>query len=697
MGSEQKDTAMEVVEFVQLDTSFAVNPKDVDKVRRRFMTMLAEKRPDETRLADCEVLRAQNTEGETFALKRLRPLPGDTDTYSRRGREAALFEEYRCQLAVSQLRGFPKVYGYGVTKEGDPVILMEWVSGETLLDAELLHHLPAPAGGTGCTGHVVAALALSVLQTLISTGCLDGIFIHRDISPRNIMIRPSDEASPDILDTHLIDLGSAIFMSRSEATFTRTLDVWRSATPEYAPPEMLVLDDRNYIEARRSPSIDIYALASVLYEMYGGATPYRLSEHPGANAFQLKTTTAPAPLAPHMPEDQPLIDAIMSGLAAAQDDRPSGQDLFHSIAAWQEQMTGHEIALKQASAPAASGRSHLQSGYISSYAAPALPGGAPQRIDTGYAAQPQDGPRKPAISRRSLLMGAGYVAGIAALAVAASQTRLFGLIPEYGLNSRSWKDLSSIANEIANAASYDDALAIAVKHDLAEKDGTIKDGLTKDIELLDGTKATMQIIDFYHDDRTDGAGKAGLTFAFTEPITARSMSASEMASGGWEACGMRSWLNGDLAALMPDDLSSEIVQVSKLTNNDGSTKTADSVTTTDETLWLFSMAELGGTREPSSFAVGYTYLASILNAEGTQYRYWKDRNVSADGSANDATQKTWDGAQCYWWLRSPSPDCSEDDKQTWFNRVGPNGDVFHFATAATGDENTTTVLPGFCI
>ncbi len=693
MSSEGKDTTIEVIEFVQLDTSFAVNPKDEDKVRRRYMTMLAEKRPDEARLTDCELLRAQNTEGETFALKRLRPLPGDTNSFSRRGREAALFEEYRCQLAVSQLRGFPKVYGYGVTQDGDPAILMEWISGETLLDAERLHHLPSPADGTGCTGHVVAGLALSVLQTLISTSCLDGIFIHRDISPRNIMIHASTEASPDILDTHLIDLGSAIFMSRSEATFTRTLDVWRSATPEYAPPEMLALDDRSYIEARRSPSIDIYALSSVLYEMYGGTTPYRLSEHPGANAFQLKTTTAPAPLVPHVPEDQPLIDAIMSGLAAAQDARPSAEDLFHRIASWQEQMTGHTIVLKQASAPAASGRSHLQSGYISSYNTPALPEGVPQRIDTGDAAQPESSSGKLVISRRSLLIGAGA----AAFGVAAWRTQLFGLLADHGLNSYSWDDIAGIAGEIEGAASYDDALSIAVQRGLARSDGSIRDGLTKDIELLDGTTATVQLIDIYHDDRPDNGGKAGLTFAFTEPVAARNMSDSAMTAGGWEACGLRLWLSSDFAALVPDELLSHIIPVSKMTNNAGATKSTDSVTATDETFWLFSMAELGGTREASSFSAGYGYLASIINAEGTQYRYWKDHGVSSNGTPNNPTQKTWNGAQCYWWLRSPSPDCSEDDGQTWFNRVGPNGDVFHFATAATGDDNTTTALPGFCL
>lgn len=97
-ANEEGSSALEVVEFAQLDTSFAVNPKDEGTVRRKYMTVLAQRRPATDHLSDCEVLAAHNTEGDLFALKRLRPLPTDTDPLSRRGREAALFEEYRTML-----------------------------------------------------------------------------------------------------------------------------------------------------------------------------------------------------------------------------------------------------------------------------------------------------------------------------------------------------------------------------------------------------------------------------------------------------------------------------------------------------------------------------------------------------------------------------------------------------------------------
>ena len=687
---------LEVVEFAQLDTSFPVSPKDEGEVRRRYMTMLVRPRAAGARLADCEVLEATNTEGERFALKRLRPLPTDTDPFSRRGREAALFEEYRNQLAVSQLKGFPRALGYGVTREGDPAILMVWVEGDTLLEAERRGGLPQAKGGAGCTGLAVAALGLGVLSVLASTRCLDGTFVHRDLSSRNIMLLPRGGVPSEVMDLRLVDLGSSIFLSGSEATFTRTMDVWRYATPEYAPPEMLALDDRRYIEARRSPSIDVYALGSVLFEAYAGRTPFSLSERPGADAFALKAAGAPEAPRPHEPEDRPLVDAIMSCLEPEQRRRPSVTELFERIATWQGRACGRTVTLAVPPAPAPGGTSRLRSGYVSAYATPALPKAGDA---AGGAGAPREGARKDLVvlSRRSLLVGAACAAGAGALGIAAWRTRLFGLASGSGLNRTSWEELASVAEEVSRTHSEDDALAVARAHGLVDADGSIADGRAKDLELLDGTRATVQLVGVYHDERADGSGRAGLTFAFAEPVSARAMSGSAMPSGGWEQCEMRSWLNADLLALLPDDLRPLVVPVSKLTNNEGATRSASSVTATQDSLWLFSMAELGGTRQAATFAAGYGYLADIIGAEGEQYRYWRDLNVSTEASSNDATQRSWDGSPCYWWTRSPSPDCSEDDGQTWFNRVGPNGDVFHFAVAATGDDEVSAVLPGFCL
>ncbi|MGN0071530.1 MAG: DUF6273 domain-containing protein [Atopobiaceae bacterium] len=693
MNDKAGTGGLEVIEFEQFDTSFAVSPTDEGATRRRYMTLLVEHEDEHaqsTRLSDAQLLHVQNTEGTSFALKRLRPVPQDADPFARRGREAALFEEYRNQLAVSQLKGFPDVFGYGVTHEGDPGILMEWIEGQTLREASASGLIPREKDG-GAPGTAVAAIALSVLQTLISTEYLEGTFVHRDISPRNIMIR-TDESTPfkdgSDPETCLIDLGSSIFMRKDDASFTTTMDVWRAATPEYAPPEMLALNDRSQILARRSPSIDIYALASVLYELYAGQTPFRLADHPGEDAYLLKTQSEPHPLEPRTPKDRGLTDAIMACIKVPQAERPNARILFREIAAWQKETTGRTSALRHEEIPSRRSGTRL---WTSEHQETPRRFQKIQTETLGNPAAAEPAKRHPALTRRSFLIGAGVVAAAAVAGFGAYEA----LRPK-SFGEKSWSEISDIASAIAGAASLDEAASIAHDKGIADEDGSVADGLTKSIALADGTTASVQVVGYWHDDTEDG-GKAGLTFAFTDPIAARAMADASMPEGGWEQCSMRSWLADDFMASMPDELASIIVPAVKLTNNAGSTRTADSVTTTTDSIWLFSMAELGGTRKAETFASGYGYLADIVNAEGTQYEYWKDQSVSITARLNEATQRKWQGKDCYWWTRSPSPDCSEDGGETWFNRVGPNGDVFDFATVATGDEYTSCVLPGFCI
>ncbi len=689
-------TDLRVIEFQQFDTSFAVPPSEEEQARRRYMTLIAAPTHTENRLSQSEVLRVGNTEGEYFALKRLRPLPTDVDPTSRRGREAALFEEYRNQLAVSHLQGFAQVFGYGVTREGEPAILMEWVDGLTLHDALERHSLPLAADSRGVDGVVVAALALSVLQTLVSTTYLDGTFAHRDISPRNIMLRCAGEPPSNgslgrevPIDACLIDLGSAIYMRRDEATFTMTMDVWRNATPEYAPPEMLALSDRSYLEARRSPAIDIYALCSVLYEVYSGHTPYEVAAHPDQSPLELKTAAAPHPLAAHDERDQPLIQAIMEGLAMEQAKRPSAAALLRRVGDWYQDVTG--LAPSQAVVPSfapARGTHLTKAASTSTLTESQTTPDAVEKVQQAQATAPQ--PRRRNVSRRGLVIGTACVAAAAIFGglnlTPQGRALLFG--------QKSWQELADLAARLSAAGSRDDALSLAVQAGIASEDGSMVDNLVKSLTLSDGTEARVQLVDFCHDDRVDGGGKAGLTFAFLDPLAPRAMADTPMVSGGWEQCDMRAWLNGDFMAQLPAEVSDAIVPVTKLTNNTGATRTPEAVTTTEDSVFLFSIFELGGMRV--GFTADFTYLGDILNIEGTQYRLWADKLVSSNRE-NPTMQRTWQGQPCYWWNRTPSPDCSEDNGQTWFNRVGPDGDVFHYACDATGDENVTTILPGFCL
>lgn len=109
---------------------------------------------------------------------------------------------------------------------------------------------------------------------------------------------------------------------------------------------------------------------------------------------------------------------------------------------------------------------------------------------------------------------------------------------------------------------------------------------------------------------------------------------------------MREWLNdGDFYRLLPSDLSTHIVEVSKWTNNrGGNTKAGLSVVSNNaDKLWLLSMSEVYGD-------IAGLY-GEVYNAEGHQYKFYVDQGVSF--VAHTFCAKRRDGVDSWWWLRSP--------------------------------------------
>ena len=115
-------------------------------------------------------------------------------------------------------------------------------------------------------------------------------FVHRDISPANIMVRtarlPLDrQLAEGTFDLCLIDFGSSLALEPAsavagtggKASFTERYATLRRATVAYAPPEMLT--DLRML--RMSPAIDVYAAASTVYELIAGVAPYEVA--PGAS------------------------------------------------------------------------------------------------------------------------------------------------------------------------------------------------------------------------------------------------------------------------------------------------------------------------------------------------------------------------------------------------------------------------------
>lgn len=678
----------QLIEFTSFDTAFAVSPAEEEATRRRYMTLLVDAQYAPRRGASSTVYRVSNTECAAFALKVLK-----TDDLEAEERERVLpvrtrtfLEEYRAQTVVSHLAGFPKLYGYGMIDDV-PAILMEWIEGFTLNEAT--PQLPADIYGR-IDARAIAGIGRAVLTPLIAARALDERFIHRDLSPKNIMLRcdrtPLEEqVATNRFDICLVDMGSATAVA-ADSSLTMLTNIWRAGTPDYAPPEMLTSDEPALVELRSSSAIDVYALCGILYELYAQTTPYGRGMSLAASPYRVKMDNAPLPLAPRSDADRGLTDAIMAGLAREQQERISAEDLDARLASWLD-----------GSAPVSDGDKDGPVGADGSQEPEAAVAGDGTAARTAADAEPEpaaEPPARPApsISRRSFIAGALCGAGLLGAGAAAVYTKGFGLLAPRTLNSYTWRELADISAEISAAETPTDAIAIANGYGLVGADGTIDGGMCKDLQF-DGIPHHVQLVGINHDELADGSGYAGLTFMFTEIVSTKPMSDKAYADGGWEASDMRAYLNSNFIDKLPADLAELIVPVTKYTNNTGGTEDPAAVTPTEERVWLFSYCELAGERARLTFNEGYRFLADILNAEGSQYDYFEQQGVMPQSAAEPLVRNKEDEPD-YWWLRSASPDVSLADGIVTFNRVGPNGDPFHFATACT---DTSGILPGFCI
>lgn len=259
------------------EPAIALGQDELPAYLRRFTMLFAD---DATmrRGGIGRVTRAVNAQGEAVALKQL-ILPTRDEFDDAAAHEAlvakfkaAFREEYECHRALSGLKGFPRLYGWGEV-DGVPAIVMEWVEGETL--ARLRSRLAVDDAGR-LSPLVAARLGRDLFDLLYRMSLVGEGFVHRDISPANIMVRtarlPLDrQLAEGTFDLCLIDFGS-------------------------------------------SPAIDVYAAASTVYELIAGVAPYEAA--PGtsgisgsrkktrdiASPYRLKMDTRPDyPIGAHAP------------------------------------------------------------------------------------------------------------------------------------------------------------------------------------------------------------------------------------------------------------------------------------------------------------------------------------------------------------------------------------------------------------
>lgn len=162
----------------------------------------------------------------------------------------------------------------------------------------------------GFTPMAAAATGLACLAGLQAAHAHN--FLHRDIKPENLMFSASGVLK-------VTDFGIAKMIGGENNVATRAGEV--IGTPAYIAPEQAR-------GAELSPATDIYATATMLYELFSGVLPF--TDDGDAMGLLFKHAfEQPVPLTQNAPNTPPAIaDVIMSGLATDPADRPATAEEF---------------------------------------------------------------------------------------------------------------------------------------------------------------------------------------------------------------------------------------------------------------------------------------------------------------------------------------------------------------------------------
>jgi serine/threonine protein kinase len=191
------------------------------------------------------------------------------------------------------------VYDVQLQDDGDVVIVMEYVEGETLADL------------IGSHGALIPSEAIRVLRGV--GAALDAIhergIVHRDVKPANVLLGRDGAVK-------LADLGVADVPDRTHITTADSL----VGSFSYMAPEQLD-------GAPPSPAMDVYALAAMAYETLAGE-----KARPESNPLALAHTIATQP-PPDLRRARPTASAqtaavLQRGMAADPVGRPESAGEF---------------------------------------------------------------------------------------------------------------------------------------------------------------------------------------------------------------------------------------------------------------------------------------------------------------------------------------------------------------------------------
>jgi eukaryotic-like serine/threonine-protein kinase len=190
-----------------------------------------------------EAMRPEDQYQRRVAIKLVRPEFVQPLTLARFRRERRI-------LASLQHRNIATLLDGGVSPDGRPFLVMEYVEGQPIT---------AWSDRRGLTVRQRVALFRQVCAAVQHAH--RNLVIHRDLKPANILV--TDDG-----DVKLLDFGVAKLLDpQVEADMPLTRGGVRAYTPEYASPEQI----RGEVLTTAS---DVYSLGIVLYELLAGCRPH---------------------------------------------------------------------------------------------------------------------------------------------------------------------------------------------------------------------------------------------------------------------------------------------------------------------------------------------------------------------------------------------------------------------------------------